>query len=387
MSDYNFSYAVRTKVFFGSGVVAGQLPGKAGEIGAEKILLVTDPGVLKAGMAGKVKDLLEEKGFNVQVFGAVEPDPGLKTVHRAADFMLDCGSDCVVAMGGGSAIDVAKGMRMLRDNGGRIGDYAGVNKVKVKPSVPLLAIPTTAGTGSEVTVFAVFSDWEQNIKVTVTSEYLAPDAAFVDPQVMVTAPARITAASGIDALSHAVESYVSNIASPVSDVLALRAVALISDYLRQAVADGGNLTARTNVALGSLLAGMAFNNAFLGLTHSVGAALSGHVHVSHGVAVGLLLPYIMEYNTTAQPGKFRDLARAMGEEIKSMPPDRAALAASQAVRKLVRDVGLPVRLKDIGTPEKALDEIAATALKHGMIKFNPRVPAREDILELIKKAY
>lgn len=387
MLDYNFSYSVRTKVFFGNGVVAGRLPGVAREMDCKKILLVTDPGILKAGLAGKVKRLLEENGLPVEVFSEVEPDPGLETVHRAADFMRGYAPDCVVALGGGSSIDVAKGMRVLYDNGGKIGDYAGVNKVKARPSVPLLAVPTTAGTGSEVTIFAVLSDWEHNIKVTVTSEHLAPEAAFVDPQLMVSAPPRITAASGIDALSHAVEGYVSKIASPVSDVMALKAVELVSAYLRPAVADGGNLEARTKVALGSLLAGMAFNNAFLGLTHSIGAALSGHVHVSHGMAIGLLLPYVMEYNTMARPDKFANLARAMGENIEGKPLHRAALSASRAVKELARDIGLPARLRDIGTPEDSLESIAETALKHGMIKFNPRVPVREDILEIVRKAY
>ncbi|BAF58676.1 MAG: iron-containing alcohol dehydrogenase [Pelotomaculum sp.] len=387
MADYNFSFAVRTKVFFGRGVVFEQLPGAVREMGCKKAVLVSDPGIVGTGLADRVKDLLAGGGVAVEVFSEVEPDPGLETVHKAAAFLGRTRPDCLVALGGGSSIDVAKGARVIYDNGGKISDYAGVNKVKVKPSLPLMAVPTTAGTGSEVTVFAVLSDWEQNIKITVTSEYLAPEAAFVDPLAMVSAPPGITAASGIDALSHAVEAYVSRAASPVSDNLALGAVELIGGHLRQAVANGGDLAARTGAALGSLLAGMAFNNAFLGLTHSIGAALSGHVHVSHGVAVGLLLPYVMEYNLMAKPDKFARLARAMGEVTEGKSLYRAASLAPRAVKAMVKSIGLPVRLKEIGVPEGALAAIAETALKHGMIKFNPRVPSREDILDIVKKAY
>ncbi|SFR07797.1 iron-containing alcohol dehydrogenase [Desulfoscipio geothermicus] len=387
MLDFNFSFAVKTKVLFGNGVVSQHLPGAIRDMGCARVLLVTDPGIVKSGLVDKVKSLLTGSGLTFEVFSEVEPDPGLETVHKAADFMSRFKPDCLVALGGGSSIDIAKAIRVLHDNRGKIGDYAGVNKVKVKPTVPLLAIPTTAGTGSEVTVFAVLSDWEQNIKVTITSEYLAPDVAFVDPLMMISAPSGITAASGIDALSHAVEAYVSTIASPVSSILALRAVELISASLRPAVANGNDLVARTNVALGSLLAGMAFNNAFLGLTHSIGAALSGHVHVSHGVAIGLLLPYVMKYNSMAKPDKFTDLARAMGEHIEGKSLHKAASLAPRAIKTLVKNIGLPTQLKEIGISEDSLAAIAETALKHGMIKFNPRVPTREDILGILKNAY
>lgn len=385
MPDLSFSFAVRTKVVFGDGVVFEQLPGMVKEMGCARVLLVTDPGILSTGLVKKIQDLLTGSGIVVEVFSEVEPDPGLETVHKAAEYLRLFKPDCLVALGGGSSIDVAKGARVLLDNPGNIGDYAGVNKVKVKPALPLLAIPTTAGTGSEVTIFAVLSDLEQNIKVTVTSDYLAPDVALVDPWMMVSAPPGVTAASGIDALSHAVEAYVSANASPVSNILALRAVELISNSLRAAVMNGNNLQARTNVALGSLLAGMAFNNAFLGLTHSIGAALSGHAHVGHGAAMGLLLPYVMEYNLMAKPEKYADLARAMGIEGKSL--SEAASLAPRAVKNLIKSVGLHTRLKEVGVSEDALVPIAETALKHGMIKFNPRVPSLEDILGVVRKAY
>jgi len=387
MSNLNFSFHLPTKINFGSGVVYDRLPGTLKEKGINRILLITDPGIVKVGLAGEIKNLLKSHSIEVDVFSDVESDPGLETVRRAADFMQQSNTKCLVALGGGSSIDVAKGARVLIDNGGQIGDYAGVNKVKVKSKIPLLAIPTTAGTGSEVTFFAVLSDWEQNIKITITSEYLASDIAFVDPLMMMSAPPKITAASGIDALSHAVEAFVSTLSSPFSDTLALKAIDFITNFLEPAVATGQDIEARTKVALGSTLAGIAFNNALLGLTHSIGASLSGHVHVSHGVAIGLMLPHVMEYNSVVSPYKYADLACAMGIPFEGKPLHTVVSSSVSSVKTLIEKVGLPTHLREIGVTEDSLASIAETALKHGMIKTNPRVPTVDDILGIIKSAY
>nr|WP_243120834.1 iron-containing alcohol dehydrogenase [Pelotomaculum sp. FP] len=321
------------------------------------------------------------------MFSDVDSEPGFATAGRVTILMRLLDTDCLVALGGGSLMDVAKGARVLFENGGEIGDYVGENKVIFKPKIPLLSIPTTAGTGSEVTIFAVFTDCGQNKKVTIASEYLASDIAFVDPLMMISAPARITAASGIDALSHAIEAYISTISSPYSDTLAIKAIDLITTYLEPAVADGKDIVARTNVALGSTLAGMALNNASLGLTHSIGASLSGHVKVSHGVAIGIMLPYVMEYNLTINPYKFADLACAMGMSFEGKTLHTVASSAVRTVKTLVKNVGLPTHLREIGISEDSFASITETTLKHDMVKFSPRIPTAEDILVMLKNVY
>lgn len=386
MSIQPFLFRVNTTVLFGEGT-AGQLPAKAAEYKAKKVFIVTDKGVRAAGLLDRIEKPLNEAGIQTAVYDEVEPDPGLETIHRGAEIFKREKYGLIVGLGGGSPMDTAKGIRILTDNGGHIRDYAGVNKVPGPASVPLITIPTTSGTGSEVTIFAVLSDWENNVKITVTSPYLAADLAIVDPLLTVSGPARITAASGIDALSHAIETYVSNIAQPPADILALRAIEIIGANLRAAVANGDNLEARTNMSLGSLLSGMAFNNAFLGVTHSIGAALSGHAHVSHGVAIGLLLPYVMEYNAPARLEKFRAIAAALGRDTGGLTLREAAFSAAKAVHELVEDTGLPARLRDLGVEESALAGIAGDAMGHGMVKMNPRKPTQEDVLGILRRAY
>ncbi len=386
MAADSFVFRMGTTVFFGNNIVS-QLPDRVRELNASKVLIVTDKGVRQAGLLEKIEKLLEEAGFQTAVFDDVEPDPGLETVHRCATFFKEKKCNLVVALGGGSPMDTAKGARVLADNGGHIRDYAGVNKVPRPASVPLITIPTTSGTGSEVTIFAVLSDWEANVKITITSPYLAANLALVDPSLTVSAPPGITAASGVDALAHAVETFVSNIAQPPADALALKAVEIIGANLRPAVARGNNLEARTQMSLGSLIAGMAFNNAFLGLTHSIGAALSGHVHISHGVAIALLLPHVMEYNAMACPEKYRSIAAALGEKVEAMSAREGALAAARGVQDLVKDVNLPQRLSELKVKKDDLKSIASNAMGHGMVKMNPRRPTEAEVLGILEKAF
>jgi len=386
MSVPSFQFRLGTTILFGAGT-AEQLPARAAEFGARRIFVVTDQGVRKAGLLARIQEPLMEAGFRTTVWDEVEPDPGLETIHRAAASFQEDKYDLIIALGGGSPIDTAKGVRVIAGSGGHIRDYAGVNKVPKAAGVPLIALPTTSGTGSEVTVFAVLSDWENKVKITVTSPHLAPDLAIVDPLLTIGAPPGVTAASGVDALAHAIEAFVSQASQPPADALALRAVELAGTNLRTAVADGRDLEARTGMALGSLLAGMAFNNAFLGLTHSIGAALSGHAHVGHGVAIGLLLPYVMEYNAVARPEKFRTIAAALGRGIAGLPLDEAALEAVAAVFALTEDLGLPRRLRDLGVAASSLAGMARDAMGHGMLRMNPRPPAEEDVLEILRKAY
>ncbi|MFZ5590833.1 MAG: iron-containing alcohol dehydrogenase [Bacillota bacterium] len=380
-----FTFQLKTTVCFGANIVSS-IDDRCRDYNARHVLIVTDQGVEKAGILEKVEKVLSDAGIENVVFDDVEPDPGLETIHRCASCFRENKCDLFLAIGGGSPIDTAKGARIIVDNGGHIRDYAGVNKVPRAPRTPLLAIPTTSGTGSEVTTFAVLSDWENRMKITISSPFLAPEVAVVDPLLTLTAPPSVTAASGIDALSHAIETYVSLKAQPPAEALALKAIELIGESLRAAVADGSNKEARTKMSLGSLLAGMAFNNSLLGLTHSIGAALSGHAHVSHGMAVGLLLPYVMEFNAMARLEKYGKIAIALGEDVKGLSLREAALRSVKAVRELVEDISLPRRLGEVGVTGDMIEGMAKDAMGHGMLKFNPRVVTEKDIMAILQKA-
>ncbi|NHM26105.1 iron-containing alcohol dehydrogenase [Desulfofundulus sp. TPOSR] len=380
-----FTFQLKTTVCFGANVVSG-IVDWCRNYNAKRVLIVTDQGVRKAGILEKVEKILSDAGIENVVFDDVEPDPGLETIHRCASCFRENKCDLILAVGGGSPIDTAKGAQIIVENGGHIRDYAGVNKVPRAPVTPLIAIPTTSGTGSEVTTFAVLSDWENRMKITISSPFLAPEVAVVDPLLTMTAPPSVTAASGIDALSHAIETYVSLKAQPPAEALALKAIELIGESLRTAVADGSDKEARTRMSLGSLLAGMAFNNSLLGLTHSIGAALSGHAHVSHGVAIGLLLPYVMEFNAMARMEKFSKIAIALGENVKGLSLREAALRSVKAVRELVEDISLPRRLGDVGVTGDMIEGMAKDAMGHGMLKFNPRAVTEKDIMAILRKA-
>jgi len=381
----NFTFRLPTVVHFGSGA-AEALVDRVKEYGGSKVLVVSDQGVKKAGLLEQVLGRIGQAGLPVAVFDDVEPDPGLETIMCGAAICTAARCDLIVALGGGSPMDTAKGIRVAVENGGHIREYGGVGKVPRPAAMPLICVPTTAGTGSEVTAFAVLSDWERNIKVTFASPYLAATAAIVDPLLTVSAPPQVTAASGMDALAHSIEAYVSTAAQPPSDALALRAIALIADALRPAVANGKNLEARHDMALGSLLSGMAFNNGLLGITHSLGAAVSGHAHVSHGMAISALLPYVMDYNLPACLERYRDIAAAMRARVDGLTLRDAAKASVRMVQELVVDTDLPANLSALGIGEDLLPAIAEGAMTHGMVRVNPRIPTAVEMMGILKGA-
>ncbi|NLC39123.1 MAG: iron-containing alcohol dehydrogenase [Clostridia bacterium] len=386
MSTSNFTFRLYTVVSFGDGVI-NKLSEKVKEFGANKVAIITDKGIRQVGLLDQVEGLLRDGGLEVSVFDEVEPDPSLDTIHKGSDFVRQVGCDLVIGLGGGSCMDTAKAVRVIVDNGGHIRDYAGANKVPKKASVPLIAIPTTAGTGSEVTIFSVLSDWEYNMKITVASPYLAPDFALVDPLITLSAPPRITAATGIDALAHAIEGFVSKASQPPSDALAIKAIQIIGANLRNAVFHGDDVVARNQMSLGSLIAGIVMNNGFLGIAHSIGAALSGHTHISHGMAISLLLPHVMEYNAVSRLEKYKEIAVALGEKLENMNLREGALAASKSVFNLVGDIGLPQHLSELGVKKEDLPLIAKNALTHGQLKMNPRKPTEADLVSILNKAF
>jgi len=381
----HFEFSIPTRVVFGWGttVKAGELLSKS----ISKVLVITDEGVKIAGLLDKVVSALKSRNINVVVFDKVESDPSLDTIETALDLAKTEKVDALVAVGGGSSIDTAKSVAVLFTNGGELRRFEGLHKIS-KPGITLLAVPTTAGTGSEVTMFAVITDNQNKRKFTVGSRYLFPTIALVDPELTLTLPPVMTAATGMDALTHAVESYTSKISQPASDALALSAISLISKKLRVAVLDGDNVLARNDMMKAQLLAGMAFNNSLLGLCHAIASPLGAHFHLPHGLTNAVMLPYVMEYNVPAGPGKYVSISRALGVKIDGLTDFEAAYAGVSAIRNLVNDIGMPTCLKEVkGVSKMELKMVARDSLKSGMFKLNIRRSSESEVLTLLERAY
>ncbi|WP_134701121.1 hydroxyacid-oxoacid transhydrogenase [Ammoniphilus sp. YIM 78166] len=388
------------RIVFGNGSIK-QLDTILQRLKAKNVLLVTDPGISKAGIADRVLTLLRESNYHVVVYDQVVPEPPVQSAFDCYEFAKSqMDTDAIIGLGGGSSIDMAKMVALLVAHGGHPLEYAGENKVP-GPIAPLIAIPTTAGTGSEVTSVAVLTDVENNLKVGVSDNYLRPAVALLDPELTVGLPAYVTACSGIDALSHAVEAYTAKPSAyiqaegpilfqgsiPISDTLALQAIELIAKNLTLAVQQGTNLEARSNMLLGSLLAGMAFSNAGTASAHALAYPIGGIVKSPHGEVTGLLLPYVMDYNLAVETEKMVKIAEAFGVDVRSMSQKEAGKAAVAAVLQLLVDIGLPTHLSEIGIEEKDIAEIAEKALQiHRLVRNNPRVPTQKGYEELLRKA-
>jgi alcohol dehydrogenase len=378
-------FLMSTKVVAGIGAVS-EVAKEVKLLGGKKVLIITDPGLSKAGLPGIVAGHLQAAGIESCVFDAVESDPSITTASKAAEAAKGFAADVLVAVGGGSAIDAAKSAGVLVTSGGYLRDFGGVGKVS-KPTLPLIAIPTTAGTGSEVTVFAVMTDTDKDEKFTISSPLIAPRAAILDPELTVKLPASITAFTGMDALTHAVEAYVSVNAQPASDALALYAIKLIMANLPVAVHRGDNLKARENMLQAALLAGVAFNCAFLGLSHALASPLGAHFHVPHGLANAVMLPYVMEFNRPAAVERFAVIATTLGLGAAGEPPNQLAEKTIAAVSQLVRDINIPVHLREVGAKQDMLPQVASDALKSIQLKFNPRLTNEREILGLLMHAF
>jgi len=381
----NYTFSVPTQIEFGVGSIK-KIPDLVNNLGCKKIMIVTDKGVVNAGILDKITVLLENADIAYSVFDQVEPDPSTDTIEEVYINAKAEDTDVFIAVGGGSSLDCSKGASLLTANTGKLQDYAGVNKVKNK-GIPVIAIPTTAGTGSEVTIFAVLSDIKANTKFTVTSLLIAPDIAILDPELTLSLPSKLTASTGLDAMTHAVEAYTSLISEPISDSLALEAMRLIYIYLPRAVNNGTDLEARTQVLQASLLAGMAFNNAFLGLSHAIASPLGAHFHVPHGTANAVMLPYVMKFNYMAAPEKFIDMANAFGVKLNGNDLYENAFCAVDAIKKLVSLCGLPTTIREVGGKEELLDQVAEDALLSVQLKFNCRKANVNQIREILREAF
>jgi alcohol dehydrogenase len=381
-----FSINQPTRIWFGVNAVAG-LADVVREFGCRKPFLVVDPGVVKAGLLDTVTASLASAGLKWEVYDKVDPEPGLKLADNGFKLATKAKADCVIGVGGGSAMDVAKAIGILLTNGGKAEDYIGLGKIG-KPGVPKIMVPTTAGTGAEVTFTAVFINEKTKSKAGMNGDPLYPEAAVLDPALTVNLPPAVTATTGIDALTHAIEGFVSNQAHPISDMYALEAIELISDNLAIAYANGGNIEARSNMLLGSLLAGKALATAGVGLVHAMAYPLGGMYGIAHGLANALLLPYVMDYNLIGAPSKYAVIADAMGEKIHGHGLRDAASLAVIAVRQLNHEVGIPESLAELKIKKKDIPEMARIALTVARpVANNPRKPSLDDVIRIYESAF
>lgn len=363
-------------MIFGVGVLSqvGQVVRRHGGV---RVFVVSDRGVADAGWTGEALGYLAGAGVSSELWLGVTPNPKDIEVESGCQAYLASGCDVLVAVGGGSCIDAAKAIAVLAGGGGRIADYAGVGKV-TGPLPPTVMVPTTGGSGSDVSQFCVVTDTRRKIKVTIGARALVPDISVTDPQVLTTVPADITAYTALDVLSHAIESYVSKAANFLSDGQALAAIRGITEHLFPALDHPGDVQAREGLARASLQAGLAFTNALLGATHAISHQIGGLTDLPHGLLNAIMLPHVMEFNAPAAAGRLADVAAAMGVHTGLMSPCEAADAAIQTVRALVGKASLPASLREIGVRIPQIDDIARNALDDAYIVTNPRTVREED---------
>lgn len=374
------------KVRFGVGAL-DTLADEASKLVAKQALIVTDPGVYQAGLIDPIKEQLSKAGLSVDIYPEAEPEPTFPKLNAAAEQLRKKGYDLLVGAGGGSSMDTAKALAILFAHGGKGQDYGGIDKVP-GPGVPVFTIPTTAGTGSEVTNIAIFGDIEKGYKLGIVSPYLLARLALVDPTLTYGCPPKVTAASGIDALIHAIECYTGNKANTFTDALALAAMQLIVGNLRTAVKNGSDTEARNCMSEGALLAGIAFGNSGVAAAHALAYPLGSRFHVPHGVANGLLLSYVMECNLSANLPKYAIVAQMLGVETEGLTLQEAAEKGVEAARALITNIGIPLHLRELGVPKEALEEMAvATMDVTRLLANNPKKLTLDDVRHIWQNAW
>lgn len=376
-------YAPR-HTLIGSGSI-GEIPRFMRRLNAETAFIVTDVGLVKMGTAGKVTAILEKEGLRYTLYDGVKPNPTVAIVNEAMDAYNKGGCKCIIAIGGGSPIDVAKAVSLLASNGGTIQDYWGEN-MTAKPGVPMIAVNTTAGTGSEVTRAYVVTDEETKIKMLDVDTNCLAYLAIDDPDLMTGMPPMLTAATGMDALTHAIEAYLCNVHTPYTDGLALQAIRLVNHSLRNAVTDATYIRARTDMCWAAYMAGLAFSNSGLGLVHGIAHQLGGFYNIPHGLANAIMLPFVMEYNREHCLKRMCDIAYAMGEKIDTHNMNKSSHYAIDAVRNLSSDIQIPTldttafKIEDAGI-------LAEHALKDGATAANLVIPKKEEVVKILLQAY
>ncbi|MGZ3613362.1 MAG: iron-containing alcohol dehydrogenase [Thermodesulfobacteriota bacterium] len=380
------SFFSPNKVLFGIGA-SREIGKEAKALGGTKVLIVTDPGVVNSGLVSSLRANLEEAGMKVFLFDRVEPEPSASLVDESAQLTKENGVDVVIGVGGGSSLDIAKGASLLASNPGNVLDYCGLDLIP-KRGLPKILVPTTAGTGSEVTRVFVLTDKRDNMKKVVFSNYALPELALVDPMLTISMPSKVTADSGMDALVHAIETYVSMNATPFSDLLASKAIELIAKYLPMAFAKGENIEARYHMSLASLLAGMAFASGGLGAVHALAYPLGTEYHLPHGRTNAIMLAHVMEFNSIGNRSRYALIAEMMGKREVTSDLRAGVVKAVEAVVQLLDDVQIPYHLKDYGIPKEAIPKLVEGGMRQARLFVpNPRDLREKDVEAIYTKAW
>jgi alcohol dehydrogenase len=382
----SFSFHLPTRIEVGEGIIrdTAKLIGQVSQ--GKKIFVVTDPGIERIGLADKVKHLLLDEGYRLEVFNQVQPNPKDVDCISGGEAARSFHADMILAIGGGSVIDSAKAIAVLHTHGGRPQDAQGRGKIR-KEVTPIIVIPTTAGTGSEVTRSAVITDTERKFKMTIKDVRLAPKLAIVDPETTYGLPPALTAATGMDALVHAIEAYTCKLSNPVSDSLALGAMTRLFPNLREAVHHGDNRQARFHMMVGSLIAGMAFSHADVASVHCMAEAIGGRYDTPHGVANSMFLPYVTEYNAPADPAKHANIARTCGMADERMNDEEATACLVEQLKQLAIDISIPSFRSLSEVNPNDFEALAEASYLNGSTPSNAREISKEDYLDLFKKAY
>ncbi len=385
-----YGYFIPSVTLIGIGA-SKEIPAKIKALGGERPLIVTDKGISAAGITKQITDGLDEAGMGYVVFDETIPNPTDDNVHSGVEMYKSQGCDSLITLGGGSAHDCGKGVGLVIANGGTIHDYEGVDKSD-KPMPPYVAVNTTAGTASEMTRFCIITDTSRKVKMAIVDWRVTPGVAIDDPLLMVGMPPGLTAATGMDALTHAVEAYVSTIANPMTDSAAEKAIELIATHLRPAVANGADLVAREGMCFAQYLAGMAFNNASLGHVHAMAHQLGGFYDLPHGECNAILLPHVCRFNLIAKMDRFVKIAQLMGENTEGLAPRAAAELALSAIQKLSTDIGIPAGLVELGkrygkeVVAADIETMTGNAQKDACGLTNPRCPNDDDVKEIYTAA-
>lgn len=382
-----FVFGFNRQIYFGAGLV--KILGKIlkEEFGSCSAMIVCDSIVKANGCLESICCSLEEYGIKSDWYEAKEAEPSNITVEECAGFLRARKFDIIIAVGGGSCIDMVKAARVLLNNEGPITEFAGANKVVNPPQVPLIAIATTAGSGSENTSWSVISYPEKQTKFAIGSPHLASKINFYDPELTLSIPPFITATTGMDAYSHALESYVSILANPITQALSGKAISLITQALPKAVADGNDITARRDMLMGSCLAMMAGEYTYWGLNHAFASPIGGRYKIPHRVIIGILQPYVMEYNLEYSLGSHKEIAGLMGKDIQGLSERKAAQLAVDTVKEIAEYIKVPTRLSEAGVTKDGLPEVAKICSTSFHLKTNPAPINEEQLLELLYKAY
>lgn len=383
MSIKEFSFKIPGEVIFGENSIK-KIPAELRKKNISRILLVSDRGIETAGILGKVEEVLEEGKIDYSKYLDVEANPSIETIEKGIEFYQNHHAEALVCLGGGSPIDTAKAIAIVISNGGKIQDYEGAHKVK-GTICPIIAIPTTTGTGSEVTPFTVITDRGNNYKMTIFSYETFPSTAVLDPTLVATLPSIVAASTGLDALTHAVESYISLASSPFSDSIAEKSMQLIGQHIRRFSANRADLDAASSMLLGSMFGGIAFSWARLGNIHAMAHPLGGFFDIPHGIANAVLLPTILEFNALADKGKYYTIYNYLSDTRVSKN-EFAPKMLPEKIRQLSKELGIPKNLRELGVKEALIEDMAKDAMKSGNILVNPRQTTIEDIKNLYLSA-